>query len=522
MDLRAAAELAGCTVERRETGAGFDRALVVCPDGWAAARLLVERAEWEARAPTLDSVARELAHGPAELRARRIHAWVRRRLRFEPEKGERFMSARAMLAMGAVGDCDDHARVVYALARKCGLPARLAFLARQGASGPKHVWCEIACPEWRPVETTIAARFGEDPVRAALRLGALRKDLAVDSAFEVIRMTPAELREVAAQQTALHLLGFDPGPVDGVSGPRTRHAIKEFQEAHQPDSGPVDGVVGPKTIGALVVALQHAGIASIRGTDPVLVPVETRQWSGGDLALLKDFAERRQLDPVAITLVMLSESGLDPTRKNVRTLTLADGSKVQKVVAAGLIQWTRAGAPDAYKDRIADIAALPIAAQIGMMDRYYAPYTGRLQGPAAVVYLANFLPALVGHATGAADELVRQDGRGMLSRVLQNVHRVGRESAETQDRKAYLDNSGFDGGFGGKRPRKGAITLGDLELALDDARASSPRKFEEFVSRMGVDLPDPNPFAAGLAIAAGAGVTLLAAWLAERGDQWLL
>lgn len=521
MDLREAAELAGCTVETRQAGAGFDRAKVVCPNGWAAARLLVERAEWEAHAPTLDPVARTLAHGPPETRARRIHAWMRRNIRFAPERGERFLSSRAMLAMGAVGDCDDHARMVYALARKCGMPARLAFLARRGSTGPKHVWCEIACPGWTPLETTIAARFGEEPTAAALRLGALRRDLAVDSELEVIRMTPSDLRATAAQQTALHMLGYDPGPVDGVAGPRTRHAVEEFQRDHQPEAGKVDGIIGIRTMGALVTALQHAGITSIRDVPPVLVPVETRAWSGGDLALLKEFAARRQIDPVAITLVMLSESGLNPAARNVRTLTLPDGSKVDKVVAAGLIQWTRAGAPAAYRDRVGDIASLPIAAQIGMMDRYYAPYTGRLQGPAAVVYLANFLPALIGHATSASDELVRQDGRGMLSRVLQDFHHMTREAAESTDRRAYLDNSGFDGGFRGKRPKKGAITLGDLEAALDDARQASPRKFEEFVSRLGVDLPDPNPLLAGLALATGAGVALALAWLAERGPAWL-
>jgi len=49
-------------------------------------------------------------------------------------------------------------------------------------------------------------------------------------------------------QTALKNAGFDPGPVDGKMGPRTRQAIKEFQKA----KGLVpDGVVGPKTWGML-------------------------------------------------------------------------------------------------------------------------------------------------------------------------------------------------------------------------------------------------------------------------------
>ncbi|MFA4991010.1 MAG: peptidoglycan-binding domain-containing protein [Candidatus Omnitrophota bacterium] len=45
-------------------------------------------------------------------------------------------------------------------------------------------------------------------------------------------------------QTALKNAGFDPGPIDGKMGQKTRQAIKDFQAA----KGLVaDGVVGPKT-----------------------------------------------------------------------------------------------------------------------------------------------------------------------------------------------------------------------------------------------------------------------------------
>jgi len=41
-------------------------------------------------------------------------------------------------------------------------------------------------------------------------------------------MSPADRRQV---QTALHRLGYDPGPVDGLFGPTTRAAIRRFQQA---------------------------------------------------------------------------------------------------------------------------------------------------------------------------------------------------------------------------------------------------------------------------------------------------
>jgi uncharacterized protein (TIGR02594 family) len=50
--------------------------------------------------------------------------------------------------------------------------------------------------------------------------------------------------EVSDLQRRLQELGYSPGPVDGVFGPRTEEAVRAFQR----DSGlPVDGIVGPRT-----------------------------------------------------------------------------------------------------------------------------------------------------------------------------------------------------------------------------------------------------------------------------------
>ena len=51
----------------------------------------------------------------------------------------------------------------------------------------------------------------------------------------------ARVREI---QLALRSAGFNPGPVDGLMGQRTRTAVRDFQVAHGLSS---DGKIGPKT-----------------------------------------------------------------------------------------------------------------------------------------------------------------------------------------------------------------------------------------------------------------------------------
>lgn len=52
-------------------------------------------------------------------------------------------------------------------------------------------------------------------------------------------------------QRQLAALGFDPGPIDGIMGPRTRTAIRAFQTSR---GLLVDGIVGPQTRAAFTAA----------------------------------------------------------------------------------------------------------------------------------------------------------------------------------------------------------------------------------------------------------------------------
>jgi peptidoglycan hydrolase-like protein with peptidoglycan-binding domain len=58
-----------------------------------------------------------------------------------------------------------------------------------------------------------------------------------------------DLSSARGLQTRLRELGFDPGPIDGVLGPKTEAAVRAFQRSR----GLVaDGIVGPKTRAALM------------------------------------------------------------------------------------------------------------------------------------------------------------------------------------------------------------------------------------------------------------------------------
>lgn len=54
-------------------------------------------------------------------------------------------------------------------------------------------------------------------------------------------------------QEALKRLGHDPGPIDGIFGPKTEAAVQSFQQAAKIT---VDGIVGPQTWAALEAALR--------------------------------------------------------------------------------------------------------------------------------------------------------------------------------------------------------------------------------------------------------------------------
>ncbi|WP_394845616.1 peptidoglycan-binding protein [Pendulispora brunnea] len=76
-----------------------------------------------------------------------------------------------------------------------------------------------------------------------------------DTIHESEKFGRIDLANTAGVQTALGFLGFDPGEVDGLDGPKTRAALKAFQESVGITA---DGLIGPNSRRELLSALQTA------------------------------------------------------------------------------------------------------------------------------------------------------------------------------------------------------------------------------------------------------------------------
>lgn len=256
--------------------------LVSCDDGWQAARLLLAMAEEDARTPGAHELAARIrAEHPSDLDFAQAVQRFGQRVPFVREKGEVFQSGALTLARGA-GDCDDHFRLVYAVARAGGLRGALALThhgadAPPGKQGPTHAVAQLCVGgrcEW--AETTVAARWGEHPFAAARRLGLLSE--RDDVAREVRVMTPEDdlmpipegfrsrnnPAQVAYDAEALRRLGFLAADAVVAKGDPADLTLRRAVHAFQCSRGlAADGLLGPVTRTHIARALQAEGIGDL-------------------------------------------------------------------------------------------------------------------------------------------------------------------------------------------------------------------------------------------------------------------
>ena len=130
----------------------------------------------------------------------------------------------------------------------------------------------------RPAQPTTSAstRAGGAPSRVA-HAGHGQSVLALGSGYS----SPGGSRLVRVVQRDLDAGGYPPGQVDGLYGPRTRHAVVAFQAAHGLQ---VDGVVGPRTWGALDAPVLILGpeAGDQPGGENVVRSLQRRLASAGD------------------------------------------------------------------------------------------------------------------------------------------------------------------------------------------------------------------------------------------------
>jgi hypothetical protein len=415
--LKRSAARAGCRVSAvasRDVG-GARRAVgqVECADGWAAARLLLALAEEDARTPGARALALELRRqAPSDEEfAAAVHAFVKERVRFVREPGEVFQGGGFTLSSGG-GDCDDHARLVYAIARAGGLPAVLAFLHRGGQ--PTHVVAKL-CPrgacQW--AETTVDAELGEEPTSAAARLGLTR---ARDDIAQGVRImsdkdlppVPAGYRtanpaaKVERDAHALERLGFlcSSEGIGDAADPAFRRAVAEFQRSRG-GRLKVDGQIGPKTRAEIARALvpDEFGIGylgELTASAPRLTKHLSSKFFRDVVAMAERFREKgADIKPENLLSVWLVESGLKPWVQN------GSGAPYYGLNQIG----TRELAAVGFVGTPADYLSLSADAQLPYVERYYARNVAAFAGGdwsklngAGALYLMNFLPAFISHA----------------------------------------------------------------------------------------------------------------------------
>ena len=135
-----------------------------------------------------------------------------------------------------------------------------------------HKWYNLAASRFSDEQKDLRARAVKSRNRVAARLTRAQRARAQRLA-RVWRPGTGNARSqegsghrrVAAVQRDLARLGYDPGPADGVTGPRTRAAIRAFQAV----AGlPVDGRVSGKLERAVRAALRRIGRAAAESPTP--------------------------------------------------------------------------------------------------------------------------------------------------------------------------------------------------------------------------------------------------------------
>ena len=206
--------------------------------------------------------------------------------------------------------------------------------------------------------------------------------------------------QVEELQKMLKDAGFDPGPLDGQFGPKTRAAVLAFQQAK---GIAVDGIVGPQTKAALlgqpIPATPGGSPATPANPSTPAAPVaptpggtsstakaleaEALQKHGPEFVQkVKEMSTRLGIKPEWLLAVMKNESGMSTSIRN------KEGG------ATGLIQFMPATAK-ALGTSTDALAKMSGVEQLAYVEKFFSSNKGKFKS-GADLYLNTFWPAALG------------------------------------------------------------------------------------------------------------------------------
>jgi hypothetical protein len=254
--------------------------------------------------------------------------------------------------------------------------------------------------------------------------------------FFIDKITSNKGPQVADLQKALVALGF-PLPkygVDGIRGPETSKAVKDFQQANslQPTGKPDDG-----TVSALNNILKSKPDVASKLVKSTAADVKPGGKSGKsiDVSAIQDPDFNKKLEKVAAQLgvrssdliaVMKQESGVKPDAVNKQS------------GATGLIQFMPKTAA-ALGTTTADLVKMTAVEQLDYVYKYFKMVGVQPGMDLGDLYMAVFMPAHI----GKPDNFV-----------------LGSSGAPGFRGKVYAQNRGLD------KDRNGVITISDVKSAV--------------------------------------------------------
>ncbi len=212
---------------------------------------------------------------------------------------------------------------------------------------------------------------------------------------------------VADIQKVLLLLGYKlpQHGVDGIRGPETSAAVKQFQQ----DNGlEVDGDPGPETVGKLNQIIKDKNLKFTKSTE-----ADVKQTSGQareiDTSVIQDPDFNKKLDKVANKLGIERDT-LFRIIKFETAGTFSPTSHDPKNVSIGLIGFTEPTAR-ALGTSKAELAKMTAVEQLDYVYKFYKMNNLRAGSDLGTMYMITFMPAF---AYSPDDVVLGKQGGGTL------------------------------------------------------------------------------------------------------------